>query len=115
MLGLAGARPEAIVKHLPQIFDNIVELLVQPPRVSGHMINVGSTCFETLCLLLENVSVSVSRQAKGLGYLAYANCAFRTFKSSPATSMGATRCSPHTSSTSVICPTQCPVGLRGPC
>ncbi|KAH1008877.1 hypothetical protein HUJ05_009380 [Dendroctonus ponderosae] len=56
MLGLAGARPEAIVKHLPQIFDNIVELLVQPPRVSGHMINVGSTCFETLCLLLENVS-----------------------------------------------------------
>ncbi|CAG9768957.1 unnamed protein product [Ceutorhynchus assimilis] len=56
MLGLAGARPETIVKHLPQIFDSLIELLVQPPRISGHMINVGSTCFETLCLLLENIS-----------------------------------------------------------
>ncbi|KAL1514145.1 hypothetical protein ABEB36_003452 [Hypothenemus hampei] len=56
MLSLAGARPETIVKHLPQLFDNIIELLVRPPTISGHMINVGSPCFETLCLLLENIS-----------------------------------------------------------
>ncbi|XP_050313244.1 dedicator of cytokinesis protein 7 isoform X2 [Anthonomus grandis grandis] len=56
MLSLAGARPETIVKHLPQIFDSIIELLVQPPRISGHLLNMGSTCFETLCLILENIS-----------------------------------------------------------
>lgn len=56
MLGLAGARPEITVKHLSQLFDNIIELLVQPPRISGHLINVGATCFETLCLLLDSIS-----------------------------------------------------------
>ncbi|XP_076269946.1 dedicator of cytokinesis isoform X1 [Rhynchophorus ferrugineus] len=56
ILGLSGARPETIVKHLPQIFDSIIELLVQPPRISGHTLNIGSTCFETLCMLLENIS-----------------------------------------------------------
>ncbi|KAJ8913567.1 hypothetical protein NQ315_017118 [Exocentrus adspersus] len=56
MLGLSGARPETIVRNLPLIFDCIIELLVQPPRLSGHTINVGHTCFEALCLLLEKIS-----------------------------------------------------------
>ncbi|XP_066258807.1 dedicator of cytokinesis protein 7 [Euwallacea similis] len=56
MVALAGARPETIVKHLPQLFDNVIELLAKPPRISGHVINVGSTCFETLCLLLDSIS-----------------------------------------------------------
>ncbi|KAJ8930196.1 hypothetical protein NQ314_017036 [Rhamnusium bicolor] len=56
VLGLSGARPETIVRHLPLIFDNIVELLVQPPRLSGHTLNVGHTCFEALCSLLEKMS-----------------------------------------------------------
>ncbi|XP_060519679.1 dedicator of cytokinesis protein 7 isoform X2 [Cylas formicarius] len=56
MLGLSGARPETIVKHLPQIFDAVIELLVQPPRISGHTLNIGHACFETLCLMLDNVS-----------------------------------------------------------
>lgn len=58
MLGLSGARPETIVRNLPWIFDCIIELLVQPPRLSGHTLNVGHTCFEALCLLLEKISVS---------------------------------------------------------
>lgn len=58
MLGLAGARPETLVRHLPVIFDSIILLLVQPPKISGHTLNVGHTAFETLCLLLNNISVS---------------------------------------------------------
>ncbi|XP_056642383.1 dedicator of cytokinesis protein 7 [Diorhabda sublineata] len=56
MLGLSGAKPETIVKYLPIIFDNIIELLVQPPRLSGHTLNVGHTCFEAICSLLDKIS-----------------------------------------------------------
>lgn len=56
MLGLAGARAETIVRSLPLIFDSILELLVQPPRISGHTLNIGQATFEALCLLLENLS-----------------------------------------------------------
>lgn len=59
MHGLSGARPETIIKNLPVIFDNILQLLVQPPRISGHTLNIGHTAFEALCLLLENISVSL--------------------------------------------------------
>lgn len=58
MTGLAGARPETLVRNLPVIFDIVIQLLVQPPRISGHTLNVGHTSFEALCFLLENVSVS---------------------------------------------------------
>ncbi|KAK5645751.1 hypothetical protein RI129_004215 [Pyrocoelia pectoralis] len=56
MLGLSGARPETIIKNLPVIFDSIIQLLVQPPKISGHTINVGHTSFEAVCLLLNNIS-----------------------------------------------------------
>lgn len=56
-MGLARAKPEAIIKNLPLIFDSILELLVQPPRISGHTLNIGQTTFEAFCLLLENISV----------------------------------------------------------
>lgn len=59
MLGLAGAKPESIVKNLPLIFDNVLELLVQPPRISGHILNIGQTTFDAFCLLLENISVRI--------------------------------------------------------
>lgn len=58
MLGLSGCRPEVIVRNLPLVFDNVLQLLVQPPRISNHTLNVGQPSFEALCLLLENVSVS---------------------------------------------------------
>lgn len=57
MTGLAGARPETIVRHLPLIFDTIIQLLVQPPRLSDRTLNIGYVCFEAICLLLENISV----------------------------------------------------------
>lgn len=57
MLGLAGARPETLVRNLPLIFDSIIQLLVQPPKISGHTLNVGHTSFEALCLLLNSISV----------------------------------------------------------
>lgn len=58
MSGLSGARPETLVRFLPVIFDIVIQLLVQPPRISGHVLNIGQTAFEGLCLLLENISVS---------------------------------------------------------
>lgn len=62
MLGLSGAKPETIIRFLPVIFDSIIELLVQPPRLSGHTLNVGHTCFEAICYLLEKISVSIFYQ-----------------------------------------------------
>lgn len=59
MSSLSGARPETLIKFLPVIFDIVIQLLVQPPRISGHVLNIGQTAFEALCLLLENISVSV--------------------------------------------------------
>lgn len=59
MLGLSGARPETIVRYLPLIFDSIIQLMVQPPRLSGHTLNIGNICFEAICLLLENIAVSI--------------------------------------------------------
>ncbi|KAF5303063.1 hypothetical protein FQR65_LT08392 [Abscondita terminalis] len=56
MLGLSGARPEALIQNLTVIFDSIIQLLVQPPKISGHTINVGHTSFESLCLLLHNIT-----------------------------------------------------------
>ncbi|XP_044752960.1 dedicator of cytokinesis protein 7 [Coccinella septempunctata] len=56
MLGLSGAKPETIIRHLPLIFDLVIQLLVQPPRLSNQTLNIGHTAFETLCLLLEVIS-----------------------------------------------------------
>lgn len=64
MLGLAGARPETLVQNLSVIFDIVIQLLVQPPKISGHTLNVGHTAFEALCLLLNNISVSISRSCE---------------------------------------------------
>lgn len=58
MSALAGARPETLVRFLSVIFDIVIQLLVQPPRISGHVLNIGHNAFEALCLLLENISVS---------------------------------------------------------
>lgn len=57
MIGLAGARPQTLVQFLPVIFDIVVQLLVKPPRISGHALNIANTAFEAICLLLENISV----------------------------------------------------------
>lgn len=59
MLALSGAKPEVIVRFLPLVFDNLIELLVQPPRIGNHVLNVGQPSFEAICLLLDSISVSV--------------------------------------------------------
>lgn len=58
MLGLSGSRPEVIIRNLPLVFDNIIQLLVHPPRISNQTLSVGQQSFDALCLLLENISVS---------------------------------------------------------
>lgn len=56
---LGDARPEALVKNLPLILDTLLKVLVQPPSVGGHIMNVGPTVFEALCTMLNNISVSI--------------------------------------------------------
>lgn len=56
---LSEAKPEALVKNLPLMLDTLLKVLVQPPSIGGHAINVGPTVFEALCTLLNNVSVSI--------------------------------------------------------
>ncbi|CAG9858416.1 unnamed protein product [Phyllotreta striolata] len=55
ILGLSGAQPETIVRYLSVLFDNIIELLVQPPRLTCQLA-VGNICFEAMCSLLDNIS-----------------------------------------------------------
>lgn len=55
---LSEAKPEALVKNLPLMLDTLLKVLVQPPSIGGHVMNVGPTVFEALCTLLNNVSVS---------------------------------------------------------
>ena len=59
MLCLANARPELIIQNLPIIFNSIIQLLVQPPTISGHILNVGNNAFEALCLVLNRLSVNI--------------------------------------------------------
>lgn len=59
MLGLSGARPETLVRHLPLIFDSVIQLLVQQPKISAHTMNdIEETAFGALCMILENINVS---------------------------------------------------------
>lgn len=58
---ISEARPEVLVKNLPLMLDALLKVLVQPPAINGHVINVGPSVFEALCTLLNNVSVSSLR------------------------------------------------------
>lgn len=58
MVALSGAKPEVIVRFLPLVFDNLLQLLVQPPRIGSHILNVGQPSFEAICLILDSISVS---------------------------------------------------------
>lgn len=60
---LSESRPEALVKNLPLMLDTLLKVLVQPPTINGHVINVGPPIFEALCTLLNNVSVSIRLQS----------------------------------------------------
>ncbi|XP_022913566.1 dedicator of cytokinesis protein 7 [Onthophagus taurus] len=71
MIGLENAQPEAIIRNLTVILDSIIQLLVQPPKVSGHILNVRNTSFEALCLLLDKISntVNLQKDSHGRDYL----------------------------------------------
>lgn len=58
MVGLAAAKPEIVIRNLPQLFDSVIKLLVQPPRIGNQILSVGQPSFDALCLLLENIAVS---------------------------------------------------------
>nr|XP_039268691.1 dedicator of cytokinesis protein 7-like [Styela clava] len=45
------AKLEPLVHFLHVILNKFVQLLVRPPVINGHVINLGTTCFESLALL----------------------------------------------------------------
>ncbi|KAK9712392.1 C2 domain in Dock180 and Zizimin protein [Popillia japonica] len=54
--GLTAARPENVVRNLPVVLNSIIQLLVQPPKVSGHVLNLGNGAFEAICILLDSIA-----------------------------------------------------------
>lgn len=52
MLAVArDAKLEPLVHFLHVVVNKFVQLLVRPPIINGHVINLGTTCFETLAAL----------------------------------------------------------------
>lgn len=52
MLAVANdAKMEAVVRFLHVILNKFIQILVRPPIVNGHVINLGTTCFEALAQL----------------------------------------------------------------
>lgn len=56
LLGLAQVSPPALVRSLPQLFDQLVSLLVRPPSLPSQPLNIASTVFEAIGLLVRNVT-----------------------------------------------------------
>lgn len=56
LLEIQKSELEFLVKNLPVIFDKLIELLVTTYKISGQMLAIGSTVFETLCLVSEKLA-----------------------------------------------------------
>ena len=56
LLELARASPSALVRSLPQLFDQLISLLVRPPTLPSQPLNVAATVFEALGLLVRNIT-----------------------------------------------------------
>ncbi|KAK0179557.1 hypothetical protein PV327_005299 [Microctonus hyperodae] len=56
LLELSRASTSALVRSLPQLFDQLISLLVQPPSLPSQPLNIAATIFEALGLLVRNIS-----------------------------------------------------------
>ncbi|XP_028405418.1 dedicator of cytokinesis protein 7-like [Dendronephthya gigantea] len=52
---LRQAQPEPLVRFLPIILEKLIMLLVRPPVVSGHVVNIGQSAFQSLAKIVERV------------------------------------------------------------
>lgn len=67
LLELARASHSALVRSLPQLFDQLISLLVKPPTLPSQPLNVAATVFEALGLLVRNITNLPDGQLDGHG------------------------------------------------
>ena len=56
LLELARSSHTALIRSLPQIFDQLVLLLVRPPTLPSQPLNVAAMVFEAIGLLVRNIT-----------------------------------------------------------
>ncbi|KAL7303214.1 hypothetical protein TKK_0004415 [Trichogramma kaykai] len=56
LLELSRTSQTALIRSLPQIFDQLIALLVRPPTLPTQPINVAATVFEAIGLLVRNIA-----------------------------------------------------------
>ncbi|XP_011501940.1 PREDICTED: dedicator of cytokinesis protein 7 [Ceratosolen solmsi marchali] len=56
LLELARTSQVTLIRSLPQIFDQLVSLLVRPPTLPSQPLNVAATVFEAIGLLVRNIT-----------------------------------------------------------
>lgn len=56
LLGLARASNSALVRSMPQLFDQLISILVCPPTLPSQPLNIAGTVFEAIGLLVRNVT-----------------------------------------------------------
>ncbi|CAF1621232.1 unnamed protein product, partial [Didymodactylos carnosus] len=49
------ANPEALVHFFYILFDKLLYLLIRPPVLNGHIVNIGQTCFESLARIVQRI------------------------------------------------------------
>lgn len=56
LLELSRMSPTALIRSLPQIFDQLVYLLIRPPTLPTQPLNVAAAVFEAIGLLVRNIT-----------------------------------------------------------
>ncbi|CAB4004072.1 Hypothetical predicted protein, partial [Paramuricea clavata] len=93
VLDLRQALAEPLVRFLPIILEKLIFLLVRPPVVSGHVVNIGQSAFQSLAKIVERVHElledSVDNHGRSSLLLSFVTYVFNApFALSPATSFG---------------------------
>ncbi|XP_058798618.1 dedicator of cytokinesis protein 7 [Phymastichus coffea] len=56
LLELARTSQAALIRSLPQIFDQLISLLIRPPTLPSQPLNIAATVFEAIGLLVRNIT-----------------------------------------------------------
>lgn len=56
LLELSRTSPTALIRSLPQIFDQLISLLIRPPTLPTQPLNIAATVFEAIGLLVRNIT-----------------------------------------------------------
>uniref|UniRef100_A0A8C9A8N2 Dedicator of cytokinesis 6 n=1 Tax=Prolemur simus TaxID=1328070 RepID=A0A8C9A8N2_PROSS len=94
LASLRLASPEPLVAFSHHVLDKLVRLVVQPPIISGQIVNLGRGAFEAMAHVVSLVhrSLEIAQDARGqcLQLAAYVHYAFRLPGTEPSLPGGAT-------------------------